>query len=158
MDKNRRNKRNSNWNNQNRNGNQNRNQENNKKVFQFNHSAYEDENANREKQKAIQEIKERQLVCPKCGQVITEIASALTDKSTGQPIHFDCAMNEAGKNEKLGPNEKLAYIGQGRFGILYFENPRDQRHFTIKKIIEWEDRDQKSDWRSEISELYSKVN
>ena len=55
-------------------------------------------------------------------------------------------------------NEKIAYIGQGRFGVLYYENMRDQRHFTIKRIIEWEDRDSKPEWRTEISEVYSKIN
>ena len=54
-------------------------------------------------------------------------------------------------------NEKIAYIGQGRFGVLYFENPRDQRKFTIKKIIEWEDREKKSEWREELSGLYSQI-
>ena len=56
-----------------------------------------------------------------------------------------------------GEKEKVVYIGQGRFGVLYFENPRDQRKFTIKKVIEWEDRDKKSEWREELSGLYSKI-
>lgn len=184
MDKNRRNKRN--WNNQNRN-NQNRNSDNrydsydnrsdgrndnrntdyrndnrfsdNKaKTFQFNRSAYEDVNAEKERQTAIQKMKEKHVICPKCGQPITDIASSLNDKVSGQPVHFDCVFSEISKKEVLGQNEKIAYIGQGRFGVLYFENPRDQRHFTIKKIIEWEDREQKPGWRDEISSLYSQVN
>jgi hypothetical protein len=66
-------------------------------------------------------------------------------------------MSELEKSETVGRNEKIAYIGQGRFGILYFENPRDQRHFTIKKIIDWESREQKSEWRQEMSGLYSHI-
>lgn len=163
MDK-RRNKKRSNWNNQrnqkgkNQNQNQNQNSEQKqKKVFQFNQTAYENEEAKLERQKAIQEIKAREIICAKCGQPITEIASSLCDKKTGEPIHFECALNEVQAGESLGENEKIAYIGQGRFGVLYFENPRDQRKFTIKKIIEWEDREKPSEWREELSGLYSKV-
>ena len=163
MDK-RRNKKRSNWNNQrnqkgkNQNQNQNQNSEQKqKKVFQFNQTAYENEEAKLERQKAIQEIKAREIICAKCGQPITEIASSLCDKKTGEPIHFECALNEVQAGESLGENEKIAYIGQGRFGVLYFENPRDQRKFTIKKIIEWEDREKTSEWRDELSGLYSKV-
>lgn len=161
MDK-RRNRKRSNWNNQRnqqgKNQNQNQNSEQKqKKTFQFNQTAYENEEAKLERLKAIQELKAREVICAKCGQPITEIASSLCDKKTGAPIHFECALNEVQSGETLGENEKIAYIGQGRFGVLYYENPRDQRKFTIKKIIEWEDREKTSEWRDELSGLYSKV-
>ena len=165
MDK-RRNRKRSNWNgqknNQQKNQNQNQIQNQNsdskqKKVFQFNHTIYENEESKRERQKAILEIKTRETICAKCGQPITELASSLCDKKTGAPIHFDCALKEVEAGETLGEKEKIAYIGQGRFGVLYYENPRDQRKFVIKKIIEWEDREKTSEWRDELSGLYSKV-
>ena len=163
MDK-RRNRKRSNWNGQknNQQKNQNSNQSQNseqkqKKVFQFNHTIYENEEARKERQKAIQEIKAREIICAKCGQPITELASSLADKKAGQPIHFECALEEVQAGETLGEKEKIAYIGQGRFGVLYYENPRDQRKFTIKKIIEWEDREKTNEWRDELSGLYSKV-
>ena len=164
----RRNKKHSNWNNQknnqqNRNQNQNQNQnqrenqDSRKKSFQFNHTLYQNEDLRREKQKAIEEIKVREVICPKCNEPITEISSALSDRATGAPVHFECALHEIEQAEKPGEKEKVVYIGQGRFGVLYFENPRDQRKFTIKKVIEWEDRDKKSEWREELSGLYSKI-
>lgn len=164
----RRNRKRSNWNNQkntqqgknqpqNQTQNQNQNSEQKQKNFHFNHTIYENEESRREKQKAIQEIKARELVCPMCGQPLTDVASALSDKKTGTPVHFECALKEVETAETLGENEKVAYIGQGRFGVLYFENPRDQRKFTIKKIIEWEDRENKSEWREELSGLYSQI-
>ncbi|MBR4789898.1 MAG: hypothetical protein IK024_03290 [Treponema sp.] len=164
MDK-RRNKKRSNWNgqknnqskNQNQNQNQNNSEQKQKKVFQFNHTTYENEESKRERQKAIQEIKTREIICAKCGQPITELASSLFDKKSGDPIHFECALHEVEAGETLGEKEKVAYIGQGRFGVLYFENPRDQRKFTIKKIIEWEYREKTIEWRYELSGLYSKV-
>ena len=121
MDRNRKNRKNQNWNNQKKNDSQNnKNNFQNQKTFQFNHTIYEDENFRRENQKAIQEFKARQIVCPMCGAQILDVASALNDRKTGKPVHFECAMESVSKNETLGENEKIAYIGQGRFGVLYF--------------------------------------
>ncbi|MEE1166885.1 MAG: hypothetical protein UHP28_07015 [Treponema sp.] len=127
------------------------------KSPKFHYMVHSNPEALAKKEQAISDFKAREIVCPKCSQLITDMASALTDKATGKPIHFECVMEELNGSEKCGQNEKICYIGQGRFGILYFENPRDQRHFTIKKIIEWENRETKTEWRSEISGLYSQV-
>lgn len=162
MDRNRRNKRHSNWNKQKNNNSQNnqereRNSDKGKKKFLSTHvTNYDDDIA--KKAVAIQELKAREIICPKCGQPITDVASALSEKSSDKPVHFECALSEVEKKEKLEANERIAYIGKGRFGVLAYDNPNDQRHFTIKRIIEWEDRDQKSQWREEVSDLYSKVN
>ena len=155
MDRRRNRKHSNNWNNQKRSE---QSRENKQRSFQFNKALYEDQDAERQRVAAIQDVKSREIICPKCGQPITDIASAIADKSTGQPLHFDCVLNQVKQSEPTGENEKVAYIGQGRFAVLQYENIRDQRHFTIKKIIEWEDRDTKSEWRGELSELYSKVN
>ena len=85
------------------------------------------------------------------------MASAICDKVSGQPMHFECVMKMLESSETIGQNEKIAYIGQGRFAVLYYENMRDQRHFQIKKIIEIEDRDKRASWRDELSSLYSQV-
>ncbi len=131
---------------------------NNKKDFHLKKAVYEDSEAEKKIQQAIKEIKSREVICPKCGQPITDISSAITDKESGKPAHFDCILNQVKQTEQVGENEKIAYIGQGRFAVIYYENPRDQRHFTIKKIIEWEERDKKPEWRSELSGLYSQIN
>lgn len=158
MDKRRNKKYSNNWNNQKKNEAHQKDFSEKTKVFQFNKAAYEDAAAEKERVAAIQEVKARSIVCPICNQPITDIASAMSDKTSGQPVHFDCVLNQIKESEHTGENEKISYIGQGRFAVLYFENPRDQRHFTIKKVIEWENRDQKPEWRDEISGLYSKVN
>jgi len=157
MDRRRNRKHSNNWNNQKRND-QSRERENKQKAFQFNKALYEDHEAEKQRLAAIQDVKARQVICPKCGQPITDIASAIADKSTGQPLHFDCVLNQVKQSEPTGENEKVAYIGQGRFAVLHYENIRDQRHFTIKKIIEWEDREKPAEWRGELSGLYSKIN
>lgn len=156
MDK-RKKKHSNNWNNQKKNEQQPKDLNNHNKVFQFNHSAYEDLEAEKENLKAIAQMKAREVICPMCNQPITEMASAMTDKSSGKPAHFDCVLSKVKESEPTSENEKISYIGQGRFAVLYYENPRDQRTFSIKKIIEWEDREKKIEWRDEMSELYSKI-
>lgn len=159
MDKRRNKKFSNNWNNQRKNDSQNKNQETVKhKTFQFNKSLYENQEVEKERQKSIQRLKAREVICPICNQPINDIASAMADKASGNPIHFECALEKVKSEEPTGENEKIAYIGQGRFAVIYFENPRDQRHFSIKKIIEWEDREQKAGWRDEVSGLYSQIN
>lgn len=99
----------------------------------------------------------RNFICARCSKPITDLSAALAEKETGEPIHFDCVLEFLKQQEPLKINEKLIYIGQGRFAVAYFENPHDLRHFSIRKIIEWEERDKKYDWRSEISSRYSQV-
>jgi len=156
MDRRKNRKFNGNWNGQKRNE-QNKESAAKKSGFQFNRNQYEDPAAEKERQKAIQDIKAREIRCAKCGEIITDLASSIADKSTGKPVHFDCVLNQIKESEPTGENDKIAYIGQGRFAVLHYDNIRDQRHFTIKKIIEWEDREQTSEWRSELSGLYSQI-
>ncbi|MCI1208802.1 MAG: hypothetical protein LKF96_05095 [Treponema sp.] len=110
-----------------------------------------------EHEKAIKEFKTRQVVCEKCGLPINDIASALPDRETGNPVHFDCVLDELQKNEHVKENEKITYIGQGRFAVLHFDNIHDMKHFTIQKVIPWEDRDADCSWRKEMAALYSQI-
>lgn len=112
----------------------------------------------RENENAIKEFKQNVQVCELCGQPITDIASAISNKGDGKPVHFDCVLKKITEAEKPGPNEKVAYIGQGKFAVIYYENPRDTKHFSIRKTIEWEGRDQeRGEWRNEMAGLYSQV-
>lgn len=112
----------------------------------------------RETENAIKEFKEKVPVCEICGQPITDIASAISNKGDGKPVHFDCVLKKITEAEKLGVNEKIAYIGQGRFAVIYSENPHDAKRFSIRRTIEWEGRDQeRSEWRNEMASLYSQV-
>ncbi len=95
--------------------------------------------------------------CAYCGEPIYDLPSAMCDRDTLQPVHFDCVLKKLNDDETLNENEKITYIGQGRFGVVYFENPHDLRHFKIERIIEWEDREKKADWRSEIASKFSQT-
>ncbi|MBQ9495186.1 MAG: hypothetical protein IJR50_06055 [Treponema sp.] len=113
--------------------------------------------AQRKNEDAIRELKARHVLCTVCGKRIEEMSSAIADNANGNPAHFDCILKKITNAETLGENEKVAYIGQGRFGILHYENPRDVRSFKIVKTIEWEGHDSEQAWRSEMSSLYSQV-
>jgi len=96
--------------------------------------------------------------CILCGQPITDLHTAMTDSKTGGTVHFDCVMAEMSKREVLEEGDVLSYIGGGRFGVVRFTNSGDRgkkKAFTIKKILEWEKKDERADWRSVIADHYS---
>ncbi|MCL2440219.1 MAG: hypothetical protein FWD14_00620 [Treponema sp.] len=93
--------------------------------------------------------------CPWCGKQITDITTAITDKDSGRPVHFDCVLARINEMENLENNDSICYIGGGRFGVIHYNNPPDMRDFTIKKIFEWEPKDINNEWRRPISEYYS---
>ncbi|MDR0690349.1 MAG: hypothetical protein LBG08_08825 [Spirochaetaceae bacterium] len=93
--------------------------------------------------------------CPCCGKPIKDIAAALTDKSTGQPAHFDCVVAKIEQHESLENGEVIAYLGGGRFGVVRFNHSQNSRNFSIKKILEWEDKENRAEWRKTIADHYS---
>jgi len=93
--------------------------------------------------------------CPWCGKQIDDVTCAIADKETGRPIHFDCVLKRVADMVSLEANDALCYIGGGRFGVIHYNNPPDVKDFTIKKIIEWEVKDNSNYWRMPISEYFS---
>lgn len=106
---------------------------------------------------SIKELKQREVICPKCGKLIDDLASALADRGTGNPVHFDCVLEELQKGETLGAQQQVTYIGQGRFAVVHFPNVHDTKKFSIVRIIEWEEKERKPDWRQEIAGMYSQI-
>ena len=111
--------------------------------------------------------------CPWCGKPIRDISSAIADKDTGVPVHFDCVAAKIAGGENLENGDMISYIGGGRFGIVCFGSstqasgtpagaagrgsPSEFRDFKIKKIIEWENKEKRAEWRSLISDHYSVI-
>jgi hypothetical protein len=93
--------------------------------------------------------------CPYCGKPIRDLAMALTDKASGAAVHFDCVIARLAENETLDRGDAVTYIGGGRFGVVHFNNPQDTRGFTVKKIVEWEDKENRADWRKSLADHYS---
>lgn len=118
----------------------------------------EQQKAIAENENAIRQFKANVTTCEICGEPINELASAMNNRGTGNPVHFDCILSQLTEQEKPGPNDKVTYIGNGKFAVLHFENVHDMRHFTILKEIEWEGRDDKrGEWRDTMAGLYSQV-
>ena len=93
--------------------------------------------------------------CPWCEKPIKDMASAIADPASGSPVHFDCVMSRITEREPLEAGETISYIGGGRFGVVHYSNPNDVSSFTIKRIFEWEKKEDRSEWRMHYSDHYS---
>jgi hypothetical protein len=93
--------------------------------------------------------------CPYCGKPIRDLPAALTDRNSGEAVHFDCVLARLTENETMGRGDSVVYIGAGRFGVVHFANPNDPRSFVIKRIFEWEDKENRAEWRKSLADHYS---
>jgi hypothetical protein len=93
--------------------------------------------------------------CPICGKPLKEMSSALTDRVSGAPAHFDCVLKKIADNEIREKGDVISYLGGGRFGVVRYANPRDAKGFKIKKIIVWEDKENRADWRKNLADHFS---
>jgi hypothetical protein len=92
-------------------------------------------------------------VCPYCKEPVKDLVSAIGNRE-GEAAHFECVQKRVAAGETLGKGETVAYIGGGRFGIVTFD-PRNPREFKIKKIIEWEKKDNIIQWRKRLADRFS---
>ncbi|UTC84573.1 hypothetical protein [Treponema denticola] len=104
---------------------------------------------------AFKKIEYPKYKCAKCGEIIQDLSSAIADKESGLPVHFDCVIEFLKKAEELKEGEEIIYIGNGNFAVAYFENPKVRKNFKIIKLIEWEDKNKLYQWKKDISELTS---
>ncbi|MDR1389055.1 MAG: hypothetical protein LBJ31_03670 [Treponema sp.] len=93
-------------------------------------------------------------ICAFCGGAIDDLHAAMTDKQTGETVHFDCVLKKLSETEYLESGETVSYIGGGRFGVVRINGDRPG-NFSIKKIIEWENRENRASWRGFIADHYS---
>ena len=97
----------------------------------------------------IQRLSFPQIPCSMCGELIKDICAALSKK--GEPVHFDCAIQDAARQMDVKQGEKTIYLGAGTMAAveekLYF-----REKLKIIRSIEWEPRDSpKPVWRGEIA-------
>ncbi|MDR1784947.1 MAG: hypothetical protein LBR23_00550 [Spirochaetaceae bacterium] len=110
-----------------------------------------------ENTRAIREFKRTKTLCARCGKEIENIAEALCDRKTGEPVHFDCVLSLLIEQEPLNPGERIVYIGQGKFAVAKQSDPPGKT-FNISRTIEWENETAgPAPWRKEISALFSQV-
>jgi hypothetical protein len=92
-------------------------------------------------------------VCPLCGKPIFDLSSALAGREEGVPVHFDCALAQAGVGENLEPSERVTYIGRGSFAVIEYKD-KSLTSFIIKHRIQWEKEGAKFDWRKSIQQRF----
>ena len=92
--------------------------------------------------------------CPVCGKPITDIFAAIAWKENSEPAHFECVMKWLGDAEKIAEDERLVYIGNGAFGVVPATAAPGQK-FVIKRMIQYEGKEKKPEWRKELSSRYA---
>ncbi len=90
------------------------------------------------------------LSCVRCGESIKHPETALATPESGEPIHFDCAIEEVADGEELEAGEKICYLGQGNFGIIQYKSGSSDREFKIRKKIAYESLEKEADWRKNM--------
>jgi hypothetical protein len=93
--------------------------------------------------------------CPYCGKPIKDLSLAFSDRNSDEVIHFDCMIDRISKGETLEQGDTVCYIGGGRFGVVHFGNPSKPQDFRIKRIYEWENKENRAEWRQVISDHFS---
>lgn len=94
--------------------------------------------------------------CAICQKPIFDLAGAIGDRESGEPVHFDCAFERVAAAEPLAEGEKLVYVGAGSFAVVTYKNGNDGA-FTVKRRIRWEKEGEKKPWRKEISSYITKI-
>lgn len=93
-----------------------------------------------------------ELSCVICEKSIRNVHAAMSFQ--GNAIHFECAIEKIQREEQLKPDEHICYLGAGAFGIVAFRQG-NQGKFTVRKRIQFEEKDQKSEWRKTIGKIVS---
>jgi hypothetical protein len=88
-------------------------------------------------------------ICPLCGKSVRYLLTAFPTGADNAPTHFDCVLRKINSEEQTGNREKVAYLGNGAFGVIRFNN-NAKSGFTIKKRIPFEKPDHRPVWRKNI--------
>lgn len=89
--------------------------------------------------------------CPICENAIDNPFTAIAHGDEALPAHFECVIGRLTEMEQLGPDEQIAYIGEGTFAVLHRPNDKTSVRPEIRKLIEYEDKHNKPEWRKELS-------
>ncbi len=94
--------------------------------------------------------------CVLCGKPIFDLAGALANKDSGDPVHFDCALERVLAAEALEAGEKIVYLGAGCFGVVEYKKGNDGG-FIVKRRIRWEKEGEKQLWRKDLSSYITRI-
>ena len=84
---------------------------------------------------------------------VRDLLTAIAWGEERKPAHFDCILKDISDKEELLPKEKLIYMGAGSFGIVRFRSggSNSAPRFVIRKRIQLEEKEEKFEWRRQIS-------
>ncbi len=80
-----------------------------------------------------------------------DIQSAIALPPNNEPAHFECVVRKIAEDERIGPKDRVAYLGHGSFGIIQDESSSGASRYAIKKRIQFEEPDRSVMWRKELS-------
>ena len=89
-------------------------------------------------------------LCPICEKPIKDIYSSLVHKERGEPVHFDCVLQELQKTENLAEGERLCYLGSGIFGVMKPQGPDNPSGIGIRRKFQYEDKEKAAVWRRSL--------
>ena len=105
-------------------------------------------NFRRDREKKEPQKPLRIYTCELCSKDIQDINSAIALPENGSPVHFDCVISRLAERERLEEGERIIYLGGGSFGIVSGSaGSQKNSNFTIRKRIEFEDREKIAEWR-----------
>ena len=87
--------------------------------------------------------------CGICAEPIKDITSALARPSDGSAVHFDCALKSVIEELNPAENEQVIYLGKGSFAAVD-KAEYQQRKLKINRRTDWENLEQKAEWRLEL--------
>lgn len=93
-------------------------------------------------------------LCPICGKPVKELSSAITERQSDKPAHFDCILKQLEAAEPPKEKEKYCYLGNGVFGVVKEE--QSTLGFSIVRKIQYEKNDEIPLWRKEEKERHLK--
>jgi hypothetical protein len=97
-------------------------------------------------------------ICPLCGKELREISSAIAERETKQPAHFDCVLKQLQEQEPVKQDEQYCYLGKGVFAVIKFtQTGQKGQQFTIVRKIEYEKEDEIPQWRKDESKRHLKL-
>lgn len=89
--------------------------------------------------------------CPISGKPIRDVFTAISHPETGSPTNMESVIAELTKREQLEADERICYIGEGKFAVVQEKKVEGRHSLEIKRRIEYENTNVTCEWRRELS-------
>lgn len=78
--------------------------------------------------------------CPICNKPINNMSTAIIDRATNTPAHFECILQSLKSRYTLKPNQRMTYVGSGGFAIIEDIRENGKMKFVIREKIQYLDK------------------